>query len=54
MLTEKMSAADPQHDVQVPFARTITDITGTSHRIRRNGDTPVGYSGTNSLKEGAI
>jgi hypothetical protein len=34
-----------QYNFAVPFARAITDVTGTSHQGRRNGGTPVGYSG---------
>jgi hypothetical protein len=34
-----------QHDVEVPFVRMITDITGTSSQRRRNSDMPVGYLG---------
>jgi hypothetical protein len=32
----------PQHDTEVPFTRTITDLTGMSSQLR-NGDTSVGY-----------
>jgi hypothetical protein len=28
----------------VQFARAITDVTATSLRERKNGDTPIGYS----------
>jgi hypothetical protein len=31
-------------DVEVPFARLITDITGTSPQKRRTGNMPRGYS----------
>jgi hypothetical protein len=34
-----------QYNIAVPFARAITDITSTSRQGRRNGGTPVGYSG---------
>jgi hypothetical protein len=35
----------PHHDVEVPFARSITDVTGMSPQWRRNGNMHVGYSG---------
>jgi hypothetical protein len=33
--------------------RPVTDVASTVLRERRNGGMPVGYSGMNSLKEGA-
>jgi hypothetical protein len=38
-----------QHDFEVQFTKTITDVTGTSDR-RRNGDTHVGYSGRATVR----
>jgi hypothetical protein len=38
-----------QHDVELPFARMITDVTGMSPQRRRNSDTHVGYSGQTAL-----
>jgi hypothetical protein len=32
-----------QHIVGVPFVKTVTDITGTSPQIRKNGDMSVGH-----------
>jgi hypothetical protein len=34
----------------VSFERAIIDVTGTSHRRRRNGGTPVDYSGRAALR----
>jgi hypothetical protein len=39
-----------QYDVEVLFMKAIADVTGTSLWRRRNGDTPVGYSGRPSLR----
>jgi hypothetical protein len=35
----------PQHDVEVLFARLVRVITSTSPKRRRDRDTQVGYSG---------
>jgi hypothetical protein len=40
----------PKYDVAMPFARKITDATGTSSQNRRKGDKPVGYSGRAGLR----
>jgi hypothetical protein len=34
-----------RYNVAVPFARAITVVKGTSRQSRKNGGTPVGYSG---------
>jgi hypothetical protein len=34
----------------MPFARMIADTIGTSPQKRRNGDTPIGYSGQAALR----
>jgi hypothetical protein len=38
-----------QHNVEVPFTKATTDVTGTSAQ-RRNDDTPVGYLGQAALR----
>jgi hypothetical protein len=38
---QKRKKCQPQHDVEVPFARMITDITSMSPWTRKNSGMPI-------------
>jgi hypothetical protein len=49
VLTNRKWKRRGQHDIEVPFARAITDVTGMSLPKRKNGDMHVGYSRRTAL-----